>query len=120
MLRHRRTTQITSRHWRNVLEEFLRFKLLNGISESTHDDYVRSVELLFKRYPDAWESYFKLEEAVQDHLRQKDIAPATFNSRLTYLRTFFNWCVEKGYLKKNPLAKIKKTKKKGLVSLQSA
>ncbi|WP_231638707.1 tyrosine-type recombinase/integrase [Paenibacillus sp. JCM 10914] len=92
------------------MEEFLKFKLLNGIAKSTRDDYVRTVNLLLKRYPNAWDSYYNLEEAVIQHLNQEGIAPATFNSRLTYLRTFFNWCMEKGYLKKNPLTNIKKRK----------
>ncbi|EFU43936.1 integrase family protein [Paenibacillus vortex V453] len=110
MSRIQRTSQMTSRHWEDILEEFLRFKLLNGIAKTTHKDYIRTVNLLFKRFPDAWGSYYKLEEAVIDHLNQEGIAPATFNSRLTYLRTFFKWCVEEGHLKKNPLTKIKKRK----------
>ncbi|WP_223068088.1 tyrosine-type recombinase/integrase [Paenibacillus caui] len=106
----RRTIQKTNRHWSELLDEYLRMKLLNGISQNTHKDYIRTVNLLFKRFPNAWDSYFSLEEAVIAHLGQEGIAPSTFNSRLTYLRTFFKWCVEEGHLKKNPLANIKKRK----------
>lgn len=38
------------------------------------------------------------------------IAPVTYNLRLIYLKAFFDWCVDEGYLDKNPLEKFKKRK----------
>lgn len=109
-MKRRRKQQITNRDWEEVLNEFLHYKMLNGIAENTKKDYIRAMGLLLKRYPEAWDSYYKLEECVLSHLSQEGIAPATFNIRLTYLRTFFRWCVENGYLKDNPLKGIKKRK----------
>ncbi|MFI2857527.1 tyrosine-type recombinase/integrase [Paenibacillus sp. JSM ZJ436] len=96
-------------HWREVLSEFQRHKQLDGISEQTAHDYDRTVNLLFKRYPNAWDSMEALKEAVFTHMSD-DIKPATFNSRLTYLRAFFKYCVGQGYISANPLANLKKRK----------
>lgn len=95
--------------WTDALTEFLELKHVQGLSKQTKSDYTRTVTLLFKRYPDAWESDEKLKLAAYDHLSQ-DIMPATFNNRLTYLRTFFKWCVESGKIGANPLVNIKKRK----------
>ncbi|GIO30758.1 MULTISPECIES: tyrosine-type recombinase/integrase [Paenibacillus] len=100
----------SNRPWEDLLNEFLMAKQLKGISILTYKDYVRTVNLLFKRFPNAWDSYFSLKESLIAHLSQEGIAPATFNSRLTYLRTFLKWCVENGYLKENPLKGLKKRK----------
>ncbi|MDU8671997.1 MULTISPECIES: site-specific integrase [Paenibacillus] len=79
--------------WRQLLTEFLSYKKLeDGVGQYTLDDYDRTVNLLFKRFPNAWDSEQALRDAVMEHLAQ-DIAPPTFNNRLVYLRTFFNYCI---------------------------
>ncbi|MMZ45541.1 Tyrosine recombinase XerC [compost metagenome] len=96
--------------WRQLLTEFLAYKKLeDGIGQYTLDDYDRTVNLLFKRFPNAWDSEQALKDAVMEHLAQ-DIAPPTFNNRLVYLRTFFNYCISEGELSTNPLATMKKRK----------
>jgi integrase len=71
------------------------------------------MELFMSRYPDAWDTPDNLKTMLYSHLGQPDIAPATFNSRLVYLRTFLNWCVENNYIKTNPIAKLKKRREEG-------
>lgn len=96
--------------WRQLLTEFLAYKKLeNGVGQYTLDDYDRTVNLLFKRFPNAWDSEQALKDAVMEHLAQ-DIAPPTFNNRLVYLRTFFKYCISEGELSTNPLATMKKRK----------
>ncbi|PAK55398.1 tyrosine-type recombinase/integrase [Paenibacillus sp. 7541] len=96
-------------HWREVLADFQQRKKLDGISEQTALDYDRHVNLLFKRYPDGWETEIALAEAVLSHMSDQ-IAPATFNSRLVYLRAFFKFCVEEKHIRVNPLEGIRKRK----------
>ena len=39
----------------------------------------------------------------------ENIKPATYNLRLVYLRAFFQWCIEEGYLTvENPLKSFKR------------
>lgn len=96
-------------HWREVLADFQERKKLDNISDQTADDYDRTVNLLFKRYPDAWGSDEALAKAVLTHMSD-DIAPATFNSRLVYLRAFFKYCVKEKHIATNPLEGIRKRK----------
>lgn len=110
MSRIKRGAKKTSRPWEDLLDEFLVYKSLQGISKNTYQDYVRTVNLLFKRFPDAWSSHISLERSLIEHLSQEGISPSTFNSRRAYLRTFLNWCVEKEYLTNNPIKDIKKRK----------
>ena len=45
------------------------------------------------------------------HLKERNIKNVTINQYVSYLFTFFNWCIEKEYISKNPTAHIKKLKK---------
>lgn len=38
-----------------------------------------------------------MKQSLLEYLAYK-IMPATFNLRLIYLRTFYNWCIEEGYM----------------------
>ncbi|WP_228469590.1 tyrosine-type recombinase/integrase [Paenibacillus sp. JNUCC31] len=69
--------------------------------------------LFMSRYPDAWDSPHNLKSMLYEHLAQPDIAPATYNGRLVYLRTFLKWCVENNYIRENPLANLKKRREEG-------
>lgn len=102
------------RGWAEALGGFLTWKKAHGISDQTYYDYDKHVRLFFKRFPDAWTSTRELKDALFSHLAE-DIAPATYNNRLIYLRTFLNWCVDNGYVSKNPIANIKKKKDEGRV-----
>ncbi|GFN30436.1 tyrosine-type recombinase/integrase [Paenibacillus xylaniclasticus] len=98
-----------------ALIQFLNWKKANGISDQTILDYTTHVNLLFKRFPSAKDSYELLQQSVYEHLGQEKIKPATYNNRLVYLRSFFEWCVEQEVLSENPLAKFKKHKDEGKV-----
>ena len=45
-------------------------------------------------------------QAIYDAMTE-DLAAATHRARLRYVRAFFAWCVERGYLAANPFAKVK-------------
>lgn len=96
-----------------AMDRFITWKKANGISEQTLLDYTTHINLLYKRYPKARDSYDELENAVCEHLSQEGIKPATYNNRLVYLRTFFKWCCEHGVLEDNPLDGFKKRKDEG-------
>lgn len=112
MARLRRIDNVvqTRLDWRDAFTQFLEYKRVGGISSQTQSDYERTVDLLFKRFPGAWATDTALKEAAYAHLAQEGIAPATFNNRLVYLRTFFKWCEENGIIGANPLANVKKRK----------
>jgi site-specific recombinase XerD len=98
-----------------ALERFLLWKKAQGLSEQTLEDYTNHVNLFLRRYPSSKESYVNLERDTYLHLGQENIKPATYNNRLVYLRTFFNWCVDKEVLPDNPLSKFKKRKAEGRI-----
>ncbi|WP_245533946.1 tyrosine-type recombinase/integrase [Effusibacillus pohliae] len=84
------------------------YKQAQRTSETTLNDYRGYVERFFKRFPDSWQSP-NLKKCAMEYMAD-NVKPATFNLRLTYLRAFFGWCVEEGYLSENPLAGIKRVK----------
>lgn len=53
-------------------------------------------------------------------LGQDDIAPATFNIRRKYLKTFFSWLVDEGAYTQNPLEGIKARKAEPRIVQHSA
>lgn len=95
--------------------QFINWKKANNLSEQTILDYTTHYNLLMKRFPNAIESFEKLEKSLYEHLGQENIKPATYNNRLVYLRTFFKWCVEQRVLSDNPLEGFKKRKDEGRV-----
>ncbi len=105
--------------WRIWLSAFIQWKTSvpwnKPISSRTQSDYEKTVELFFRRYPQAVNPKC-LKECLDAHFSQ-NIAPATFNLRLVYLRAFFNFLTvpegaeqEEKYkdhlavLKRNPIA----------------
>ncbi len=96
-------------NWESILQEFLLFKKAEGRSETTIKDYNYHVNAFFKKYPEAVDED-DLNKYVLKYMGQEGIAPATFNIRLIYLRAFFSYCADNGYLIWNPLMKIKKRK----------
>ncbi|GFN24284.1 tyrosine-type recombinase/integrase [Thermanaeromonas sp. C210] len=93
--------------WQEALQQFLWKKSATGISERTLKDYRKIVSLFFGRFPEAWPK--ALKPAVYEFMAD-DIKPATYNLRLIYLRAFFNFCLEEGYIEENPLAGFKRKK----------
>jgi len=98
-----------------AFKQFINWKKANNLSDQTILDYTTHYNLFFKRFPNAVNSYEHLEKSAYEHIGQENIKPATYNNRLIYLRTFFNWCVEQGVISDNPLAGFKKRKDEGRV-----
>ncbi|MTI84282.1 MAG: site-specific integrase [Firmicutes bacterium] len=94
--------------WKEALQSFLLWKQAQGLSETTIRDYRTHANIFFKRHPQAFNSK-KIKPAIYEYMSEP-IKPATFNLRLAYLRAFFNWCVDEGYLTENPLAGFKRRK----------
>ena len=94
------------RTWKDALAEFLEFKQAQGLSPVTANDYTKHVTQFFTRYPDA-HAPGKLRDCILEYMSQP-VAPATFNLRRAYLKSFFNWCVQEGILAQNPLTGIPK------------
>lgn len=109
----RKRDRLKIRTWEECLIEFLNWKRVQGLSKQTIKDYRQSMNLFMSRYPTAWDSPHNLKSMLYDHLAQPEIAPATYNSRLVYLRSFLNWCVENNYVRENPIAKLKKRYEEG-------
>lgn len=100
-----------------ALEQFLIWKKAQGISEQTMKDYREHVNRFFRRYPEAGKprDAEALEKSAYDYLGEDGIKPATYNNRLVYLSTFFNWCADKGMIDDNPLLNFKKRKAEGRI-----
>lgn len=96
--------------WREAMAQFLTLKRAQGLAERTIQDYEYHISLLFKKFPDAWPD--RVKEAVLNHMAEP-VKPATFNIRRKYLKAFFDWCIEEGYMAENPLANIRKKKDNG-------
>lgn len=94
--------------WQEALKGFLFFKQAQGISKTTADDYKQHISRFFERFPDAWQSA-ALKSSVMEYMSD-DIKPATFNLRLIYLKAFFKWCIDEGYMEENPLKDFKRRK----------
>ncbi|AEG14672.1 hypothetical protein Desku_1085 [Desulfofundulus kuznetsovii DSM 6115] len=58
------------------------------------------ISRLFVCHPNAWGNPECLHEAVKEYLAEN---VNEYYERRKCLKLFFNWCVEEGYLEKNPL-----------------
>lgn len=93
--------------WREALKEFILRKQAEGVSERTMSDYRAHVTRFFAKHPDCWPD--KLKVAVYEYMA-KPKSSAYFNLCLVYLRAFFQYCLEEGYIGTNPLAGFKRRK----------
>lgn len=100
--------------WQDALDEFLLLKQSEGRAERTIRDYRYHVGRFFDAHADAWPHYPKLKKAVLEFFTSlQGMSATSFNLYRQYLKTFFAWCVEEGYLPKNPIDGIKKRKNDG-------
>lgn len=95
--------------WQEALQQFLFFKKAAGRRDQTIKDYEIQIKHFFKLFPNCWEDELKLRQCFYEYLSHP-IKPATYNLRLTYLKAFFRWCVEEGYLLKNPAEGLSRKK----------
>lgn len=97
--------------WSTLVKDYLRFKKATGLRDSTLEGQKMILNTFFKRHPEALQNP---KDAVYAFLSE-DIMPATYNMRVSYLRSFFNWGMEEGIFSENPAAKLKKRKAEGRV-----
>lgn len=91
---------------------------VSDLEESSRDfrqtmkDYRENVNRFFRRYPKAAkpQAAEAREKRAYDYLGEDGIKPATYNNRLVYMSTFFNWYADKGMIDDNPLLNLKKRK----------
>lgn len=95
--------------WREYLANFVLEKQIAGCRRRTIEDYCYYVERFFQGLDlDDWEAVQKrVQEFFPPHL-----APATFNIRRTYLKSFFSYLVAHGAIPQNPIT-FKKKKDEG-------
>lgn len=102
-----------SRTWEDALQEFLYWKMAQGLSDTTIQDYRKHIRQFFNRYPDAFDEKY-LKDRLLQYLAQP-VKPATYNLRLIYLKVFIQWCMQEGIYCSNPIASFKRKKDEGRV-----
>jgi len=101
---------------KEVIESFIMYKKVCGISERTESDYRKYFKMFFSNTSInllCLPGYTELKEGVMRHfLKYTEKAPATHNLHYAYLNCFFGWCLEEGYFEQNPIKDIGLKKKK--------
>lgn len=95
--------------WKQAMDDFIFWKKAQGISTTTMKGYSNHISHFHNRFSDAWGNEDELKYAILNHMAD-EIMPATYNLRLIYLRAFYDWCLNEGFLSKNPLDGYKKRK----------
>lgn len=105
---------MTNIPWQEAFLEFLLCKKAEGRAFRTLTDYRKHVPRFFDEFPQSWPEYEALKKAVVSHFASlRDKSPSYYNLRREYLKAFFSWCVQEGYLSGNPMDGIKKRKNDG-------
>ena len=87
--------------WQSVTDSFLLFKRVSGMSQRTMRDYETYLYAFFRQYPNALDPK-ESRSCVLSYLSGV-MAPATYNLRRAYLRSFWNWLVSEGIATRNPI-----------------
>jgi integrase len=97
----------------DIVPQFLLFKRATGISPRTLEDYQRTLDLLFTRYPAALD---KPRESTLSFLAGYDNA-YSFNVYFAYLKNFWDWTLSEGYFRGgvHPLHGLKKRRTQGRI-----
>ncbi len=94
---------LTTLTWEEYLSEFFTEKRIQGCRERTIQDYKLHLGLFFRTYQGDIDNYHFLCNKVKEYFSTSVIAPATFNIRRAYLKSFFSYLVKIGILPKNPI-----------------
>lgn len=107
-----RITKIKSvaKSFDTLIGEYLLFKQAQGLRETTLEGQKTTLNTFLKRNPEAMNASDEDMPALVYNFMSEDIMPATYNYRLSYLKSFFNWCIERGYFQTNPMSGLKKRK----------
>ena len=84
-----------------ALDCFLTYKTAIGTAPYTRRGYAQMIRQFFTLCPPAWNSPLQARTAFLSWLGE-DIAPATYNLRLIYVRAFWRWCVEERFQPPEP------------------
>ncbi len=87
--------------WQSVVESFLLFKKVSGLSARTIRDYETYLSSFFRQFPDALDPE-KSKASVLRYL-SGDFSAATHNIRHSNLKVFWDWLVSEGIATRNPL-----------------
>ena len=90
--------------WQAVTASFLLFKRVSGMSQRTMRDYETYLYAFFRQFPNALDPR-ESRSCVLSYLSGV-MAPATYNLRRAYLRSFWNWLVSEGIATRNPVADL--------------
>lgn len=113
MARVLRIGNIVPKTWDDACQDFIHWKMAQGLSDTTINDYKKHIRQFFSRYPKAFDERY-LKDGLLEYMSQP-IKPATYNLRLVYLRAFLNWCVKEGIITSNPLVNFKRRKDPGRI-----
>ncbi len=89
--------------WMEYLSEFLTEKKVQGCRERTIKDYRLHVSYFFRNFQGDVDDYHSICNKVKEYFSTSDIAPATFNIRRAYLKSFFSYLVKNGVLPRNAI-----------------
>jgi site-specific recombinase XerD len=87
--------------WQSVTESFLLFKRVSGLSPRTLRDYETYLSAFFRQHPEALDPK-ESRLSVLSYLSGV-MAPATYNIRRAYIRSFWNWLISEGIATRNPI-----------------
>ena len=82
-------------------QSFLTCKTAAKAAPKTCKEYAKTIRQFFAAFPQAWSSPLKMRTAFLSWLSQ-EVAPATYNLRLIYVRAFWRWCVDEGIQQPEP------------------
>jgi len=99
------------------IDAFMRALEAGGRSSQTIEIYRRRLTDLQKATgkPTLAITAEDLDQYFAD-LRSRNLSPVTIFTRIQSIKTYFNWCVERGYLDRSPAMHLKKPKLKRLCS----
>lgn len=95
--------------WEEAMQQYLWYKKAAGLRNSTIKGQQDIIRIFFTRYPKAWDNP---KTAILAFMAE-NVKPATYNIRLSYIKSFFDWCVSEEIFPANPLAGFKKRKAEG-------
>lgn len=109
-----RTSSKRPSTWSDALEKYLTKRKAEGLRPTTLKAQRDTITLFFKRHPNAFDGYDELQDAVYAFLGE-DVKASTYNYRVTYLKTFIDFCVDCGVYSVNPLEGFKKRRADGRI-----
>lgn len=96
-----------------IVPLFLTYKRACGLSSRTIQDYGKTLDLLFKRFPDALDFPRERTMGFLSHYEN----PSSYNLHFSYLKCFWDWSMSEGLFRgeRHPLGGLKKRKPRGRI-----